>query len=125
MKNQKMLLNELILGELKDGKVNTNDLTVRFDKEVLNDLQQKLDDKICLTFLEFFTLADIIGLDIDIKLTIRNKHLEFNIYEVMVPTNEMDWFINHYNPLFVNSSSLTMPELTRVVTELKIEIAKN
>lgn len=124
MKIDKMMLNNIVLGELKDGKLPINSFTARFDKEILLDIQYKLNNKICLTFLEFFTVIDILRFDVEVTLQIRDKEMTVKSNEVMIPTNEMDWFIAQHNPLFVNSSGLTVPELYSVVKDFKIKIEK-
>lgn len=124
MKIDKMMLNNIVLGELKDGKLPINSFTARFDKEILLDMQYKLNNKICLTFLEFFTVIDILRFDVKVTLQIRDKEMTVKSNEVMIPTNEMDWFIAQHNPLFVNSSGLTVPELYSVVKNLKLKIEK-
>lgn len=124
MKIDKMMLNNIVLGELKDGKLPINSFTARFDKEILLDIQYKLNNKICLTFLEFFTVIDILRFDVEVALQIRDKEMTVKSNEVMIPTNEMDWFIAQHNPLFVNSSGLTVPELYSVVKDFKIKIEK-
>lgn len=122
MKIDKMMLNNIVLGELKDGKLPINSFTARFDKEILLDMQYKLNNKICLTFLEFFTVIDILRFDVKVTLQIKDKEIVVKSNEVMIPTNEMDWFIAQHNPLFVNSSGLTVPELYSVVKDLKLKI---
>lgn len=122
MKIDKMMLNNIVLGELKDGKLPINSFTARFDKEILLDMQYKLNNKICLTFLEFFTVIDILRFDVKVTLQIRDKEIVVKSNEVMIPTNEMDWFIAQHNPLFVNSSGLTVPELYSVVKDLQLKI---
>lgn len=124
MKIDKMVLNNIVLGELKDGKLPINSFTARFDKEILLDMQYKLNNKICLTFLEFFTVIDILRFDVKVTLQIRDKEITVKSNEVMIPTNEMDWFIAQHKPLFVNSSGLTVPELYSVVKNLKLKIEK-
>lgn len=122
MKIDKMMLNNIVLGELKDGKLPINSFTARFDKEILLDMQYKLNNKICLTFLEFFTVIDILRFDVKVTLQIRDKEIVVKSNEVMIPTNEMDGFIAQHNPLFVNSSGLTVPELYSVVKDLQLKI---
>lgn len=124
MKIDKMMLNKIVLNEVKGGKLPINSFTVRFDKEILLDMQHKLNNKICLTFLEFFTIIDILRFDVKITLQIRDKEMVIKSNEVMIPTNDMDWFIAQHNPLFVNSSGLTVPELYLAVKDLKLKIEK-
>lgn len=124
MKIDKMMLNKIVLNEVKDGKLPINSFTARFDREILLDMQYKLNNKICLTFLEFFTIIDILRFDVKITLQIRDKEMVIKSNEVMIPTNDMDWFIAQHNPLFVNSSGLTVPELYLAVKDLKLKIEK-